>query len=213
MARFFPGCYRLWLCMGSSNIRQNSAGKIWHTDPSESYAGHFYRQLWTGNYLFAVISRRVHPDGHSRILSPLYPALLTLGIGAMNRFFALNEPSARVRLAIGAFGAIVFLSQLMGTSSWLQLSYGNGIGYAGQQWRESPLADRVRRLDRSVPVFTNSPDALYSVFERPTYGIPAKVNPLTQLPNESYRAELASLRSGLQERHGVLVYFNTVRWR
>jgi len=149
----------------------------------------------------------------SRILSPLYPALLVLGIGAMNRFFALNQPGVRVRLAIGALGAIVFLSQLVGASSWLQLSYGNGIGYAGQQWRESPLADRVRRLDRSVPVFTNSPDALYAVSERPTSGIPAKVNPQTQLPNESYRAELASLRSGLQERRGVLVYFNTVRWR
>jgi hypothetical protein len=100
-----------------------------------------------------------------------------------------------------------------GASSWLQLSYGNGIGYAGQQWRESPLADRVRRLDRSVLVFTNSPDALYAVSERPTSGIPAKVNPQTQLPNESYRTELAGLRSGLQERRGVLVYFNTVRWR
>ena len=149
----------------------------------------------------------------SRILSPLYPAVLVLGMIAWARFVAVKEPSFRVRLTMAVLAAVVFCSQSAGAGSWLYFSYRDGIGYAGREWQESQLIKRVRGLDQSVPIFTNAPEVVYVLAGRPAYGIPAKVNPQTQLPNEGYRSELVNLLGRLQAERGVLVYFRTVSWR
>jgi len=149
----------------------------------------------------------------SRILSPLYPAVLVLGMIAWARFVATKEPGFRVRLTVAVLAAVFFCSQLAGADSWLYFSYRNGIGYAGREWQESQLIKRVRRLDLSVPIFTNAPEVVYLLAERPAHGIPAKVNPQTRLPYEGYRSELVHLLGRLQAERGVLVYFRTVSWR
>jgi hypothetical protein len=149
----------------------------------------------------------------SRILSPFYPALLVLGVAGWARFPVQKTRQFSIRFAGVALGTIVFLSQSAGAWSWLNFSYLNGVGFASREWRESPLVNRVRNMDGSVPVYSNAAEVVYLFAVLPAVLLPAKVNPQTRLPNGGYRTDLAVLHKELRRRHGVLVYFSNVRWR
>jgi hypothetical protein len=149
----------------------------------------------------------------SRILSPLYPVLLALGIIAWVGLPASPANYFNVRFAAAALAVIVLYSQWTGSGRWLYFGYRNGIGYAGREWQESPLIGRIRKLGNSVPIFTNAPEVVYLLTARPAFGLPAKINTQTQTPSPIYPTELAKLRSSMQKRGGVLIYFSTVRWR
>lgn len=172
--------------------------------------------VFTVSYALVVVISLSFFDAHipldSRILSPLYPVVLALGLSGWTRLLVSKQLHSYIRVGIVAVGAIVFSSQAAGAGSWLHLSYRKGIGYADREWRDSPLVKRVHSFDRSVTIFTNSPEAVYILNKRPALGIPAKLNPQTQLPNGSYRTELANLRNRLQEK-GVLIYFRAISWR
>src|SRR5262249_25488362 len=148
----------------------------------------------------------------SRILGPLYPPPLVLGAAAWPGLPGSSEKGRRLRIVGVALAAILFCSQLAGTTSSLASGYRKGIGYAGRAWRDSPLARRLRDMGRA-PVFTNAPDAVYLVTGLPAFNIPAKVDAHTNLPYAGFPAELEALRVRLETENGVLAYFHKISWR
>ncbi len=171
--------------------------------------------LWSGVYVIVLFLSMAFFDADipldSRILSPLYPAWLIVGVNAWAAAPASSE-NRRLRMMGAALGAILVCSQLAGTVSWLAFGYRNGIGYASRSWRESPLARRLAGMGRA-PVFTNAPEAVYLVTGLAAFGIPAKIDSQTRAPNAAYPVQLAALLHRLQTERGVLVYFKTVTWR
>jgi len=173
--------------------------------------------LWIGSYLAVLLLSVAFFDAgipfDSRILAPLYPPLLVLGTDPWTGLPASSDKGRRLRIVGVVLAAIIFCSQIAGTKSSLGLGYHEGIGYASRAWRGSPLARRLTDM-RRAPVFTNAPDAVYLVTALPASGIPAKVDPHTNLPNASYPAELEAFRVRLETESGTLAYFNTIwsRW-
>lgn len=148
-----------------------------------------------------------------RIFSPVYLAVVLLLLCGLRRLFGTFE-GARVLAAIAGLAlALLSVSQGLKSASWLRLSYSRGLGYASREWGQSKLLEYLRALKRQVPIFTNGPDVLYLLADRPGQMIPRRVDPGTASLNKSYADEMASVSRVLREKGGLLVYFHGVSWR
>lgn len=149
----------------------------------------------------------------SRILAPVYVALMLLGVSFSNKLLGRRETGKRSQGLLLAV-ALIFLSlQAMRTWPWLSLTYRDGVGYASRQWAESEIVRRVKLLEPLTPLFSNAPDVLYTLVGRPARMIPRKVNPDTRRVNHEYQPQLAQMKRNMKTANGVLVYFDQVRWR
>ena len=173
--------------------------------------------LSVGFYLCVLLASIVILDDQtpvdSRILAPVYPALIFLGFGlaapALDRWRETTGsrwlPYAMVLLLLGF--------QSVPTWRWLQLTHSEGMGYASRIWRNSHLLQQVKALGPSAVIFTNAPDLLYTVLGRSAYMIPRKINPDTRQPNQDFIAQLDDMKSKLKMSGGVVVHFDRVHWR
>jgi hypothetical protein len=146
----------------------------------------------------------------SRTLSPIYVPSIILLIALSIRFV----PASRLQadLLVSTCLALLLAAQLQSSVKWLQFSYHDGIGYAGRLWRESQTLNRLKQTPATV-LFSNAPDVLYTLLNKPALMVPRKTQTDTNLPNRQYLAQTAELRRRLKEDRGLLVYFYTVDWR
>jgi hypothetical protein len=146
----------------------------------------------------------------SRTLSPIYVPSIILLIALSTRFV----PASRLHadLLVSTCLALLLAAQLQSSVHWLQFSYHDGIGYSGRVWRESRILNRLQDMPATV-LFSNAPDVLYTLLNKPALMVPRKTHTDTNLPNRQYLAQTAELRRRLKEDRGLLVYFYTVDWR
>ena len=85
--------------------------------------------------------------------------------------------------------------------------------YAGREWRESQILNRLRWVNSSKPLFSNAPDVLYTFLSKPAVMVPRKTHTDTNLPNQDYALQISELARRLKEDSGLLVYFHSVGWR
>ncbi len=154
----------------------------------------------------------IHTPLNNRILSPVYIAVVTLGLVLSYKMTKLVQIRAIPALLIIICVMFAF-SQITQATSWLSLSYKDGLGYASRRWKQSKLMKHIRDLDPQRPVFTNAPDAIYIHTGRVAYMIPTKVNPGTRSLNSNYSSELVQMKRKLGKDKGVLCYFSGIRWR
>lgn len=150
----------------------------------------------------------------SRILSPVYIAFLILGTAEWGPLVSRQVSYQRNRrpTTMVCIAALCALS-LVCTGVWTARKHGAGSGYAAPSWYESPIVHEAKMLDTFVPVFTNRPDALYILADRPAYKIPAQHHPNTDQANEEWASDLARMRVQMEEKNGVLVYLSRITWR
>ena len=105
---------------------------------------------------------------------------------------------------------VVFLLtvQMINGIMWLKQSYTEGIGFATEQWRNSELIGFVRNAREPLLIFSNAPDFLATLANKPARMIPHKVNPENYKPNKQYEAELNTMREALRKPNALLLYFN-----
>jgi Dolichyl-phosphate-mannose-protein mannosyltransferase len=149
----------------------------------------------------------------SRTLSPIYVPSIILLIAFLIRFMLVPASRWYAGLLVSICLALLLAAQLQSSANWLQLNYQNGIGYAARAWRESQTLNRLKRMMPATVVFSNAPDVLYTLLNKPAVMVPRKIHTDTNLPNRQYLAQTAELRRRLTEDRGLLVYFYTVDWR
>jgi hypothetical protein len=116
-------------------------------------------------------------------------------------------------LLISAYLSLLLAAQLQASVHWLQFNYQTGIGYAGREWRESQILNRLRWVNSSKALFSNAPDVLYTLLSKPAVMVPRKTHTDTNLPNQDYASQISELGRRLKEDSGLLVYFHSVGWR
>ena len=169
------------------------------------------------SYVFLLIIFVSLLDAHTpidnRILSPAYVGLLILvvSLGVCSFLNLALKNVFRSALIVLVLGFSTF--QLTEVIDSVSHSYREGIGYAAQPWRESPLIRHLRGWDASGSIFSNAPDAIYLLSGHPAVMIPRKVNTATHHMNANYLDDLEFVRNRLQVHNGLLVYFSGVRWR
>jgi Dolichyl-phosphate-mannose-protein mannosyltransferase len=149
----------------------------------------------------------------SRTLSPIYiPALICL-IALSIRFIFVLEFHYTVRLLIPIYVSLSLAAQLQVSVNWLQFNYQTGIGYAGREWRESQTLNRLKQEHSSKPLFSNAPDVLYTLLNKPAVMVPRKTHTDSNLPNQDYASQISELARKLRQDDGLLIYFYSVSWR
>jgi hypothetical protein len=148
----------------------------------------------------------------SRTLSPIYVPSIILLIALSTRLVLVPASGLHAGLLISTCLALLLAAQLQSSLNWLQFSYQNGIGYAARTWRESQTLNRLKRMPSTV-LFSNAPDVLYTLLNKPAVMVPRKTHTDTNLPNRQYLAQTAELRRRLKEDKGLLVYLHMVDWR
>jgi hypothetical protein len=157
-------------------------------------------------YVFTVLVTVIFVDRmtplDSRILSPLYPLVVVLGIGLMAEAWMLG--GAVPRWVIAAACVLLFTFQSARFRGLLLVLPADSRGFASNSWQNSETIQYVRRLP-PVPIYSNEIQALYFLAGRNATFIPTPLNPATGELRPDYEASLASMRERLHSEGGALV--------
>jgi hypothetical protein len=158
----------------------------------KSYLRNHYIQLlafWIAGYgLFLLVSMSLNDQPlyfDTRTLALPYMAVMMLALCIMTD---LQEKRSMPPLSSRPAIAILLTLQIINGSVWLRQSYSDGIGFATEQWRTSELIGFVKNAREPLVFFSNAPDFLATLANKPAQMIPRKVNPDTYKPNEHYAA-------------------------
>jgi hypothetical protein len=149
-----------------------------------------------------------------RALVPVHVAAIVLVSGLAWRAVYSFREARSIQIAFVAFVIMLIGSYSIRSAKWFLQARQDGQGYASRTWKESATIARIRNTPAGVPVYSNGYDAIYYLTGRRAIYVPEKVIHGTGRANQSYAAEVESMRKALGERKGFLVYFNTLpeRW-
>jgi hypothetical protein len=146
----------------------------------------------------------------SRILSPLYPVALVLGLEVIRRLLPTARQSLPWRRAMVTVLLLLAALQVVRGAELFVLSYRDGLGFARRTWKESPLLARIRALPPQTIIFSNAPDVITLLTGRGASSLPSTFDPTTGKPNPRFVAQRQRLRADLKATRGVLVYFRRI---
>jgi hypothetical protein len=148
----------------------------------------------------AVVHRITPLD--DRILSPLYPTVVVVGIAVMAQLWSGGGTRAKaVVLAVCVLFAAFQVARFRGL---LRTLPADSRGFASEAWRASETIAYVRALPPTL-LYSNEIQALYFLTGRNAVFIPTRLNPATGEPREDYELSLARMRERLISEVGALV--------
>jgi len=102
-----------------------------------------------------------------RILSPIYVTFAILIVAVVTWFW--KRCQAKTRIVLG--GIVCFLLILSGNNYYqtVEKLTQDGQGYASARYQNGAISHFLRELPTDVRIYTNSPPAVYSSTERPSY--------------------------------------------
>jgi len=142
-----------------------------------------------------------------RILSPFLVAAIVLMAFIFGR--ALGHRKGLAGVAFLSIGAIVML---LGARSLALVREGSihGIGFARAEWRDSETIARIRDLPQGIPVFSDSPEAIYLLTGRAARRWPRGFILTSQSVNDRFGAELAEIDQVLSQSGGAAIDFDRI---
>lgn len=157
--------------------------------------------------LFSISFLDANTPLDTRILSPLYVVLLLLALFVLYQlFFALGQ-KRRVRGVVMAGVGLFLALSLWRAIGWLNVHHQLGIGFSSVAWQQSALVQEINALPPDTLIFSNSPEAVYLLSQRPAAALPKKVESTTRQFNVNYGADLSAIGERLASERGVVVYF------
>ena len=167
-------------------------------------------------YLVLLMASISFFDAHTpmdlRILSPVYVfglcVLICLALQIRRAFRRPFYALGVVAVVLGFSVAQVFILK-----TDLRALFENGSGYASRPWQVSELMAGVKALPRQTLIYSNAPDALDILADRPAKMIPNLFNPGVRKTNPDFQQQIAGMMQELAQKDGVLVYANMIDWR
>lgn len=143
----------------------------------------------------------------TRTLALPYVIVMIFTVAAVNHWMRWLELESR-RLIFRVLIAVVLAVQMINGIAWLKQSYVDGIGFASEPWRVSGLLNFIKSAPARLRIFSNAPDFIYSLANRPAAMIPRKVNPNNHTTNDRYDADIEAMRKQMENSNAVIAYFN-----
>ena len=143
-----------------------------------------------------------------RILAPVFVAGLLLVVYTIQ--ILLNASHGRRQIVVGVtavtllFGAFYLLNAV----SWVRVSQGQGIGFSSQIWQNTEIEQAINQLPDDALIFSNAPDIVYILTERPSAPLPKNTLVVTQQVNGEYAQELAEVKIHLVDGNNYVIYFD-----
>lgn len=181
------------------------------TDPLPFVVGAF-----VAAYLVLLVVDRVLLDASGRLdgrfLLPLRALAVLVLAPVVHR--AVTGP-ARRKVAVAGAGLLAL--HAVQAASWTVTGLGDDSlgrrGLAAQAWSESAVMAAVGTLARSVPVYTDAPDAVFLHTGRRARILPAHRDLLTGRARPVYERELEAMERHLRREGGVVVFFSPFAFR
>jgi 4-amino-4-deoxy-L-arabinose transferase-like glycosyltransferase len=142
--------------------------------------------LWTSKSFFDPINPL-----NNRIFSPTLPSILILMVAYLAGLWRMDL--RLVRICVVAFSVVFVAFYLYRSADLVPRLHQVGLGFARKNMANSPTLQAVRELP-PVPLYSNSPAAIYMWANRPAYSI----------------GNLVEMRTRMRDEHGILVLFNAV---
>lgn len=150
----------------------------------------------------------------SRILLPVYAPAIILVLCLVDELL-FSTKGSRLHIYIKTIFIILGLT-ILGIYIYNSISWGFNMRHQGPQYisrKQSGILQRVRSLPPEISIFTDGPDLIYMLTNRPATMLPYKVNPLTEQINSAYLSQLAEVKNQAKDGGGVVVYINWYpRW-
>ena len=142
-----------------------------------------------------------------RILSPVYYLSVLLICILFGRYFGEKKVTKVVRygiliLLIG----LVFLNSLKSIPT-LQQTYSEGIGFTGQNWKNSATLRVIQSLPEKTLIYSNQPMPVSFYSKVTADWLPEIRNTIDDSPNLDYQKQVLSMQSSIDEQNGLLVIF------
>lgn len=175
------------------------------------------------SYVLGIMTISSVMDGlgpQMRYLSPMYPLAILLSMQLIARACS-SEPRRRwVLYTSGVLSMIILASSAGYAIYWKLSSDGRWQVFASTDWQKSSLMSSVRRLDSRIHIWTNAPDAVLYLADRPAVFIPTlhidgggAVAKKDKSDSISDKLPVQTLLRDIRDGSGVLVYFRSVDWR
>ncbi len=159
---------------------------------------------------FSLVDANIPMD--DRILSPIYLAGFSLILAGISRCYLLAGVSQK-KISLVLIGLIIIytVAAVRSNAGLIQASYQKGIGFHNATWRESATLLALTQLPEDQIIYTNSPEAVYSLTRIAAYSVPKKIELMDRLPNPAYQTELAEMQKRITNQQGFVVLFDQVQ--
>jgi hypothetical protein len=162
--------------------------------------------------IISFFDARLYPT--SRILLPTYIFYLILFITLLQDILNIIDKTRLLRILLICFYCTLTGTYIIRGIVAADTIHNNGKGYSSNQWRNSAIIEKIRKMPSDAVIYSNGPDAIYILTGRKnTYFIPQKVNNITLKLKNNYDSELLNMKKKIQKNNGILVYFKQIRWR
>jgi hypothetical protein len=170
--------------------------------------------IYTGFLVISISFFNAFVPMDDRILSPalISGIILSVWIGneTVNRLSLPAIIHHLLYLFLFAFGLFISYFQLTKDISWVSYYHKEGLGYNNRTWQNSETIAAVKGLPPDTLIYTNAPDVIYTLTERPSKWLPNKVDPVSTIQYNDYKNNLLKIGSQLSQHSGVIVYFNNI---
>ncbi len=141
----------------------------------------------------------------TRLLFPLVPCgLLSAFIFLSSRLRALRPRTITILWI--SLASILLLSYLLTALATVHDVRQLGVGYTSSWWRKSRVVEALRTMPESTFIFSDRPDAVYFLTERPARSLPPRWSPGTLGENVAFEKEMTRLCEQLANG-ALVVYF------
>jgi hypothetical protein len=167
-------------------------------------------------YLGSVLASKSLFDASTPLDQGILTPVHLLALVALTLLLALRLPEGpMLRGMVPAPAAVMALALVVVAvargGSWVHDPAARTVGVRQSGMAQQSVGGRGQELDE--PIFTNAADALYFEDGRASYALPQVTNPQSQLENQDLQPQLDEMKTFLQARRGLVVYFESVNWR
>jgi hypothetical protein len=182
-----------------------------HDDPARSCFVDGVLVVFAVTYGPFLIASRTVVDAHTnfdnRILSPILITCIVLAFARPSHSSGSAPPRFFGVLPV-AIWATISITNIPWTGHILAEGHGTGFGYASVEWRESQILSFVDGLGPEVAVYSNAPEVIRVLLDRPATMIPRTYSPSSGRRSPAYDEKLERMMERLASGDAVLAFFD-----
>lgn len=148
-----------------------------------------------------------------RLLFPLYPVFLVVGVGTLQFLWSrlASIPLLRGALVALLLAGVTRYAWETGQTA-LELR-ADARGFASHAWQEGAVVEYLQGLPVRTFIYTNEPVAVYYLVGRGSYTVPIRFDSVVGKPRDDYQQAMAEMRARLQAGEAVLVLLDSIRFQ
>jgi 4-amino-4-deoxy-L-arabinose transferase-like glycosyltransferase len=166
--------------------------------------------------LFLLLSRSfadAHTNFDNRILAPVLITTLILAAAVLRERRRWTSGRRGAWWILCAVWLLAAVANIPSTRAVLLEGRQRGFGYADVGWRGSGTLAVVRQMPRNLGLYSNAPEVIRVILDRPAEMLPRFRSTSTGRDNPGYERQLGRMMADINAGRSILVFFDRMRSR